>query len=276
MAVSTVMLNQVEEWVRTPGSPNLYWALTNLPQPFVDLRKPMQGERLMLDNLMPGLREALADLKAPPMPVDKLQEMVAKLIQASGSRQPPPVLFVATLVAKKYGPAKEFLRQQGRTAEQIEAMPALQAVLMCDVAHYDRLFDEMLIVQGLPPETLLQAMVQFDRRLRDEVGRAGGPQGSVAFLLLPAVARVYSASVRLDRKINVLRCLEAIRLYAAAHGKLPDKLTDLEVPIPMDPMTGKPFDYRLDGGKAHMNATAPPGEPAHEWNTLRYEITLRR
>ena len=30
-----------------PGCPNLYWALTNLPDPLVPLDKGMDGERVM-------------------------------------------------------------------------------------------------------------------------------------------------------------------------------------------------------------------------------------
>ena len=34
---------------------------SGLPQPYIDLRRPLQGERMMMDNLLPGYREALAD-----------------------------------------------------------------------------------------------------------------------------------------------------------------------------------------------------------------------
>ena len=37
-AITQQMLEQVEEWISTPNSPNLYWALSNLPQPFIDLQ----------------------------------------------------------------------------------------------------------------------------------------------------------------------------------------------------------------------------------------------
>ena len=60
-AITNIMMGEVEEWVGTPGSPNLYWALTSLPQPFIDLRMGFQGEKLMLENLLPGFREGLAE-----------------------------------------------------------------------------------------------------------------------------------------------------------------------------------------------------------------------
>ncbi|HEX5269924.1 MAG TPA: hypothetical protein VFW33_05535, partial [Gemmataceae bacterium] len=89
---------------------------------------------------------------------------------------------------------------------------------------------------------------------------------------------VYGAAARLDRRIAALRCVEALRLYAAAHdGKLPVALADVkEVPIPDDPMTGKPFAYKVDGDTATITAGPPPGDPTPAQNTLIYELTLRK
>ena len=68
-----------------------------------------------------------------------------------------------------------------------------------------------------------------------------------------------------------------LRLYAAAHGKLPGKLADItEVPIPIDPFTGQPLDYRLDGDQATLTVPPPAGEPAFESNSRRFEITLKK
>src|SRR5262249_13644556 len=39
-AISAIMLGEVERWIQTPGAPNLYWSLSNLPRPFIDMRKP--------------------------------------------------------------------------------------------------------------------------------------------------------------------------------------------------------------------------------------------
>jgi hypothetical protein len=64
--------------------------------------------------------------------------------------------------------------------------------------------------------------------------------------------------------------LEALRIYAAAHeGQLPQSLADLtEVPIPEDPVTCKPFVYRLVDSKAILEGPALPNAPLH------YEITM--
>jgi hypothetical protein len=81
-----------------------------------------------------------------------------------------------------------------------------------------------------------------------------------------------------DRKIASVRCIEAIRLYAAAHdGKLPGALSEItDVPIPIDPVTGKEFEYKVEEGKAMLSAPPPQGEKPISGNHLKYELTLAK
>ena len=44
-AVANTAIGPLEEMLEQPGCPNLYWALTNLPDPLVPLDKGMEGER---------------------------------------------------------------------------------------------------------------------------------------------------------------------------------------------------------------------------------------
>ena len=87
-----------------------------------------------------------------------------------------------------------------------------------------------------------------------------------------------SAPDRLQRQVDALRCIEALRLYAAAHkGKLPARLDDITVvPIPTDPVTSKPFGYRTAGDTAMLSAPPPPGQTPNAVNALVYKITLKK
>ena len=95
----------------------------------------------------------------------------------------------------------------------------------------------------------------------------------IAGTLLPAVQACKHAETRMNWYVAQLRVLEALRLYAAAHGRLPDRLSAItEVPIPSNPFDGKPFTYRRDGDKAILGCeeAGPHGLP---W---RCEITLSK
>jgi hypothetical protein len=67
----------------------------------------------------------------------------------------------------------------------------------------------------------------------------------------------------LERDIAALRVIEAVRMYAASHaGRPPKALSDIDrVPVPLNPATGKPFEYRLEGRTAILDLPASDGIP---------------
>ena len=98
----------------------------------------------------------------------------------------------------------------------------------------------------------------------------------LASWFLPAVDKVFVTQARTDRQIAALRCIEAIRLHVAAHdGRLPRQLSEItEVPVPRDPVTGEPFEYRIDGDRATLIARPPAGDSQPP--PLHYELTFKR
>lgn len=273
-AITAVMLNQVEEWVRTPNSPNLYWALTNLPHPMIDMRTPLQGERMMIDSLLPGFREALAKRSPAPLSVverSTLQNHFA-LVRDGSNYLPLNLIFVM----KKYPGAKQFLLAQGWSPQQVEEITAFQAVMLYEVASYDRIYDEVLKWTALPFPQAAAGMKRADALVKAEAAAQGSPGMSLAAIFLPSTASVVEAANRVDRRIAALRCVEAIRLYSDKHGRLPASLTDItEVPIPNDPTTGAAFQYTSDGTAAVLTAPAIR-QPASTSNTIVYAITIRK
>jgi hypothetical protein len=123
---------------------------------------------------------------------------------------------------------------------------------------------------------LRAALKRQEAELKDAEDR---PVFDLATLLMPALQKVFAARARLDRKFAALRCVETVRLYAAAHGgKLPPALADVkEVPVPDDPMTGKPFEYKVTGdGKATLVGPPPDDLKKNAAYVLKYELTLKR
>jgi hypothetical protein len=276
MAIAGQMLAQLEVLIQQPGAPNFYWALTDLPRPLFDLRKGLQGERLGVYATIPEL----SSLETTPLTPEQQQNLLQILgggIEAAYARKPNwnNRLTGTLLVLHAYPEAKKVLIAQGRKPEEVEALPALQVVLIHSLHIYQRLQDDLFKCYGLPYWEARPLMVQADQRFRQARNRLEG----MPFIdFLPALQKVIATTARMDRRIAALRCIEAIRIHAAAHdGKLPTGLDAItEAPIPVDPMTGKAFTYRVSGERITLSASPPPGERPDPFNTLHYELTFRR
>jgi hypothetical protein len=95
----------------------------------------------------------------------------------------------------------------------------------------------------------------------------------IPFATLTAAATQAAATALMsrEREVAVLRLIEALRLHAGQTDELPASLDDVAVvPSPLNPMTGKPFDYRLEGKTARITLPKSDGPPWEE----RYEIQL--
>ena len=86
-----------------------------------------------------------------------------------------PTVYFMALTAKKYPTAKAYLAANGRTAAQVEALPALSAVMLYEVATYDRLYDEMLKWQGQPYSLARAGLAAAEHDLKEEMNRSGSP-----------------------------------------------------------------------------------------------------
>jgi hypothetical protein len=281
IAIATRMVEQLEDWLGQPGASNLYWALTDLPRPFADLRKPLQGEKLWLVGTFAQLR----DVDRPHLSPEQREGLVAVaaglVTERFNPRDPPPDtatrLAVMAWVARDYPAAKAALLAAGRKPDEVEALPALQVVLSAAVREFERRRDDMFKWASLPYTEARPALMRANREIIEE--RSARPDAlSIAQQLLPGVVKVVDAAARLDRRIAALRCVEAVRLHAAAHdGKPPAALSEVtEVPIPGDPITGKPFEYRVNGDTFTLSAGPPAGEAPTPYTVLTYEVTLRK
>jgi hypothetical protein len=280
IAIGTEMSHQVEELIQAPGSPNLYWALTALPRPLVSLRKPLQGERMLVYAELPELR----DIETAHFSKEQEQALIEHVIRVvelmeDGGRSKGANwenrLLATALAAKIYPEAKRALVARGRPIEQVERLPVFQVVMIHVLHQYQRLQDDMFKWFNVPYWQAEPELAKVEQQIGAAKSRL---EGVPLILFLPAIRKVYAATVRLDRHIAALRCVEAIRLYAAAHdGKLPAALDQIaEVPVPVDPMTGKSFEYQADGTKARLSAAAPPGMASFPQNALDYELILKR
>ena len=159
IAVGSIMFGQVQEWEEIPGSPNLYWALTDLPAPLVNVTRAMRSEMNILYRSFPPLREVLRDSDKGALSEEETNRIVGELFKDWGAfiGQNMDVpdwqkkLGVAALALKAYPAAKAYLLEHGRTKEQVEALSALQVVLVYYVEQYERAKDDVLKWMNVTP-----------------------------------------------------------------------------------------------------------------------------
>ncbi len=271
--IASLTLSPVEELLQQPQAPNLYWALTALPRPFIDLRGPMQWEGSWLYTMAPQLRNLeKAHLTAQQWQgvADDLAEVLGNLVDRDQTAWKPK-LGLTALSIYLYPRAKQYLIEKGKTPEQVEAMPVPQVVAMYTLETFARLRDEQFKWFYLPYWQARERLRRAEQEMAQERGRF---MLNPFLALLPTVSRAYFLTTKVDRRIAALRCVEAVRMYAATHeGRLPKALSEImEAPIPMDPVTGGPFRYLASGGTFAIEGLAPEGEAKREG--IRYEVTV--
>lgn len=274
--ITNTMNKQLETLIQQPDAPNLYWSLTHMPRPFIDIRIPLEGEALMVEALFPNVRDAIYKTPGKVIAPVEIQTALDSLSEVVGDKNQMRVM-AAIYAAKVYPEAKKFFLEEGWTEEQFRALPVTQAALMYAVVDYDRELDDMVKLVSLPYWEARPRYAALTQRLREAKNGNSTTPGMLAQLIIPAVDSAVFTHVRTDRQLAALRTVEALRLYAAQEGKLPAALDAIkEVPLPLDPVTGKFFDYRVEGPTAHLVGGPPAGDQANERNSIHYEITLRK
>jgi hypothetical protein len=260
IAIASVGIGCLEELVQQPGCPNLYWALTNLPDPLVSMQAGLAGEPVLLRGEFHELDENA------PMKPEQLKKLIARISNVLGNARE----FVNARIkdAGYLSAARRRLVEAGYPEKRLLRFPAEQIILLDEIRGYDEHRDDIVKFMTLPAwqvETLAGPISKprKDAGLFDEA--------------LPAFLKVRRAQGRLEQRIALLRHVEALRLFAAEHeGRLPAKLEEISVPLPVDPFTGKPFHYEVEGATAHLRGSPPPGEEKNPGFNIHYEITIQK
>jgi hypothetical protein len=265
IAIAYVTIVPLEEMLEVPGCPNLYWALTNLPAPFISLDKGMEGERILI---LAELRD-LDDTR--PMTTAELKKLILyldRLLELSRSGDKLREMLSERAKDETYMKAARVrLVASGIPAERLATFSNYQVILLNEKLEYEIQRDEIMKLVALPT---WEAIPRLDAIKRPKMR-------SVFAGFLPGFDKVRRAQGRLEQRIALLRHVEALRLYAAAHsGELPEKLADIDVPLPLDPFTGKAFRYELKDGVAHLRGNPPKGDEGNAAYNQHYEITIRK
>jgi len=275
-AIAALMFREVEGLMQTPDSANLYWALTTLPSPMIDMYSSLEYEREVLFLEFPALRNLENEVLSPAQASEIISDFMKKMQTLGGGNEAVPFegLLPIGWVMLHYSDAKQFLARKGFSPQRIEEMPAAQAVLIYQKQEYQEMLDNMYKWFAIPYH---QAQPHLDKsqRLFDDHNRDRGIKTNLFCIFMPALSRIAFLQTRLDRHIALLRTIEAIRMFAADHsGRLPGSLAEItSVPIPADPVTGKDFLYdRIDAQNARLEA---PVSPAESRKRPVYELTVK-
>lgn len=281
--ISRMMSRELEFLIQQPKAPSLYWALGYLPQPLIDLNQAFEYELQLFQRVFPEFEQAKqADYTSEEWlavwygGLRKLEALLFLEWNAEVQWKPNPAkpdltanlrVLSAAYSLWAYPEAKQKLIASGYSPEAVEAMPVAKVMLF----HLQR------TQQELSHQFLRWNRVPHHQRQGRETNPLddGSRDPLVNYLMLfyDTNETVRVAGVRDQREIAFLQTLEALRLYTHQHqGKLPDSLDQInELPIPTNPVTGKPFRYRKtdSGAMLEMEAIAAEG-------TRRYLIRIAR
>jgi hypothetical protein len=267
-SVAQTPLTQLPDWIAQDGAPNLYWALSALPAPTLDARAAMQMERAGAYYSIPQLADARAGRLTPQQWHQALKTMtqVRSVTHGGPLTVPSPTpdrgeqAMIALMSVKEYPLAKRHLVEtEGRPAEQVEAMTVAQVIGLYHVAQFEFWTQELDKGLTLPFPQGLRVITQSEEKMRAAMQQ--NPWSLLASFA-PSIRLAYTNLHKADRTIAAWRTIEAVRAHAATHnGQPPAQLTDLtDTPAPLDPLTGRPFTYTVNGKEVTLEA--PPIEAA--------------
>lgn len=250
MAIIHMAMNTIEEMIQQPGCPNLYWSLTDLPNPVIDIRTGLAGERVFM---IAQFRKLLTADRA--LSQDELYEeirIITELVNLERQSKPnpfrmPQVVYATWAVDKERIEAgrKRLVEFGGLKEEAVKSFSPLQVAITDDLIQFKIIRDETFKSMNLPAYQIKvnkEEEENLKKRMESLV---------ISQVLLPLIQRVKQSQSRLDQRVAALRIIEAIRLYADSHqGKLPATLSDIKLPLPIDPATGESFTYKVEGDTA--------------------------
>ena len=265
ISIAFVAIGSLEEMLEQPGCPNLYWALSNLPVPLVAIDKGTQGERV-------GILAEFHDLDdRAPMSAEQIKKFIAhmgKILVDPGNPRIRAAIDTRAKDEKVVIAARRRLVEHGLPEERLLRFSPHQVILLDEKREYEVRRDDSMKLMNLP--------IWQVQSLAADLEKANRAPTVFAEALVEGIYNVRKQQARLDQRIALLRHVEALRLYAADHGgALPAKLSDVSVPLPDDPVTGKPFRYELTGATAHLRGSPPLAQVNEAAFNVHYELTVQ-
>ncbi len=277
IAIAGITWDATKDLIQQPDSPNLYWAIASMPKPLVDMRRSLGFESNLIYLQLPFFKE----VDETPRPAEYWNELRARnfgrdawgldtfgIWRFSDNPSRNEVATTAYVIAAYPGARKYLIERCGMSETQVESYPALQLVALATTRVWDELTDDCRKWSYLPFWQAVKKQREMEDKMRKQLPQIG-PVAILPLLLIPAISSSQQALVRSEQELALLQTVEAIRHYGSKHdSKLPASLDDLDLPAPIDPATGKPFIYEVDGEQATLKTS-------HKLNRAVRHLILR-
>ncbi|WP_145056713.1 hypothetical protein [Adhaeretor mobilis] len=279
IAICSTGNHSLIELIAQPNSPNLYWAIAELPKPMVSVRESMRTEMSLGLRTFPFILDAETAEHSPEEWARLLANAVIEQQQLTtgGLRDDEQGRLMArfgmtAMSAVAYPAAKQRLIDSGMDPQRVEGMPVGKVVSVDALRVYRRIADDIEKWSYVPYRESRKHSMSDAFKSSSTVASYNGFGYVLANSLLPAVQAARQAEQRLLWNTLGIQTVEAIRMHAAETGKLPEKLSEIEiVPVPRNPVTDEFYEYELRGETATVDLPFSDGFAGIAW---RFEITL--
>jgi len=286
-SIAAMMDKVLLDFAQAADAPSLYWALSFQPRPFIDPRPGVEAEMSSLFLSFPDLT-SIGERKSTSVDaqaalsrlVDAVTGLVGMVQGGEGSApqlaelgKPAAKVGILPYAAARKVEMQDYLIACKWPKPRVEKLSDAELLLAFTRVKYEELRDIQFRSLHLPYWQARTELAAADERLRAAAENREEvlPLGS---LILPAFSKVGHTYAKSERRLDTLRIVEALRLYAGKHdGKLPatlDAVTEVPLP-PLDVITGKPFVYSCTGNVARLTQ---PDEFHGDHREMVYEITI--
>lgn len=269
-AVCRLMFACTDELIAQPESPNLYWALTALPDSLLELKRAASFEATIFEMTFHSDRDF-----DRPIDADEWKTMSAQLVELLQfeSNSPNEVIDGGDVMRMTKIARDELPELDRISADKVAAMSDAEVFVRWYTrvrANYEQ---KVAVVLSLAPHDALPRLPELQAEMESLHRRANSD--------VIDATQVYMVTWNLNRKVAALRVVEAIRDYLATHaGRLPSSLADIQaVPAPVDPISGQPFVWSVTDQVGTLRGPdlandADLGESATQATFLEYHLRV--
>lgn len=257
-SIQRTMFDRTVDLISQPQSPNLYWGLTTIPKGILSLDRTADFEGQVLVLTFPFIKEL-----DKPRTNEEWKKLFDQQLNHLADTMEMIVPRGEDKKKKAFAHAEEVARKElpkllGYTPEKIAQMTMEEVVLRWFVTNHQNLDARYNAYMVLAPREAIPQLLKLNLDCSDFYSHMNS--SFIDFFKNPLFN--YLTLHTNYRRIQTIRVIEAVRHYAGTHGgKFPDKLENItDIPVPLDPLTDKPFVWKLEGNLATLSPPQLPTE----------------